>query len=150
MPLLVRPERKTDMRTQFAALCYRIKADRPEVLLITSRGTGRWIVPKGWPVPGMTPAASAEREAWEEAGVRGRFHDICLGLYSYIKIVEDGPDLPCAAMVYPVRVRALAEDYPEKDQRKRKWMRRKKAAAKVDEPELAQIIRRFDPKLLRS
>ena len=148
MPLLERPERKTDMRTQFAALCYRVKADRPEVLLITSRGTGRWIVPKGWPVAGMTPAASAEREAWEEAGVRGRFHDICLGLYSYIKIVEDGPDLPCAAMVYPVRVKTLARNYPERGQRKRKWFSPKKAAERVAEPELARILLDFDPAAL--
>ena len=52
MPLSVRPERKTDMRTQFAALCYRVRAGKTEILLVTSRGTGRWIVPKGWPEAG--------------------------------------------------------------------------------------------------
>ena len=57
--------------------------------------------------------------------------------------------LPCVAMVYPVRVKALADDYPELGQRKRKWMRAKKAASRVEEAELAQIIRAFDPKLMR-
>ena len=94
MPLEVRPLCKSDMRTQFAALCHRRRAGRTEVLLVTSRGTGRWIAPKGWPVAGLTPAETALQEAWEEAGVRGRVEDLCLGLYSYVKIVEDGPDLP--------------------------------------------------------
>ena len=56
LPLKLRAASKNDVRSQFAALCYRIKAGNPEILLITSRGTGRWIVPKGWPEDGMTPA----------------------------------------------------------------------------------------------
>ncbi|MFC6583776.1 NUDIX hydrolase [Sulfitobacter aestuariivivens] len=54
------------MRTQFAALCYRVKKGKVQVLLVTSRGTKRWIVPKGWPMDGKTPAQSAALEAWEE------------------------------------------------------------------------------------
>ncbi|MAC79899.1 MAG: NUDIX hydrolase [Rhodobacteraceae bacterium] len=145
MPLEVRPLCKSDMRTQFAALCHRRRAGRTEVLLVTSRGTGRWIAPKGWPVAGLTPAETALQEAWEEAGVRGRVEDLCLGLYSYVKIVEDGPDLPCVVMVYPVKVKALARRYPEAGQRRRKWLTPAKAADRVDEPELARILRDFDP-----
>ena len=63
---------KTTVRTQFAALCYRIKSNKVQVLLVTTRRTGRWILPKGWPIDGLTPQKSAAREAWEEAGVIGR------------------------------------------------------------------------------
>jgi len=113
------------------------------VLLITSRGSGRWILPKGWPLDGKTPAKSAAREAWEEAGVTGKVYDQCLGLYSYSKSV-DGTGLPIVAMIYPIRVKSLADDYPEAGQRVRKWFSRKKAAKQVAQPELARIIKDFD------
>lgn len=145
LPLSVRPEHKTDTRSQFAALCYRQRNGKTEVLLVTSRGTGRWIVPKGWPMTGVTPSDAAAQEAWEEAGVKGVVDDTCLGLYSYLKIVEDGPDLPCVVMVYPIRVKTLARDFPERKERKRKWFSPKKAAERVAEPELARILRDFDP-----
>ncbi len=149
VPIALRSRHKTDVRTQFAALCYRLVKDKPEVLMVTSRGTRRWIIPKGWPVDGKTPAESALMEAWEEAGVTGRVAGPCLGLFSYHKLLPEDGGLPCVAMVYPVRVKALAEDYPEAGQRRRKWMRPKKAAAKVEEPELKQILLAFDPAKLR-
>ena len=150
MPISLLSRRKSDVRTQFAALCYRITNDKPELLMVTSRGSKRWIIPKGWPEHGMTPGEAALREAWEEAGVIGRITGSCLGLFSYHKEMDaETAPMPCVAMVYPVRVRSLAEDYPERDKRKRKWMRRKKAATKVQEPELAHLLRTFDPKLLR-
>jgi len=144
-PIALRSRRKSDLRTQFAALCYRIRNDKPEFLMVTSRGTGRWIIPKGWPMDGKTPVESALQEAWEEAGVTGRVTGSCLGLFSYIKRLPEDDDLPCVAMVYPVKVKSLARTYPEKGQRKRKWMRPRKAADSVAEPELAQILRSFDP-----
>ena len=144
-PIALRSRRKSDVRTQFAALCYRIRNDKPEFLMVTSRGTGRWIVPKGWPADGKTPVESALVEAWEEAGVTGLVSGPCLGLFSYYKYLPEDGGLPCVAMVYPVRVKALAADYPERGQRRRKWMRRKKAISKAAEPELAQILRAFDP-----
>lgn len=149
VPIALRERRKTDVRTQFAALCYRVNKDKPEVLMVTSRGAGRWIVPKGWPSDGKTPVEAVLMEAWEEAGVTGRVTGPCLGLFSYHKTLRQDGGLPCVAMVYPVRVSALADDYPEKDQRKRKWMRPVKAATKVGEAELAQILLAFDPKRLR-
>lgn len=149
LPISTRGAPKSEVRTQFAALCYRMRKDRPEILMVTSRGSRRWILPKGWPEHAMTPAAVALREAWEEAGVRGRVTDHCLGLYSYRKYDLGGRALPCLAMVYPVLVDSLADDYPEAGQRRRKWMRRKKAARRVAEPELAQLIRDFDPRHLR-
>lgn len=147
LPISVHGGRKSDVRTQFAALCYRIKASKVQVLMITSRGSQRWIIPKGWPIDGKTPAGSAVQEAWEEAGVKGRSDGRCLGLYSYAKLNDGDEDLPCVAMVYAVLVRSLEKQYPEAGQRKRKWVSRKAAAKMVDEPELARILMDFDPRL---
>lgn len=149
LPINIRASHKSDVRSQFAALCYRIVRDKPEILLITSRGSGRWIAPKGWPMDGKTPAESAAQEAWEEAGVIGRAHDQCLGLYSYNKSLGHGVGLPCVALVYPVLVKSLVTDFPEKGQRLRKWFTPKKAAARVQEPELARILQDFDLRVLK-
>ncbi|WP_420013541.1 NUDIX hydrolase [Tateyamaria sp.] len=149
LPLHFGASTKSSVRTQFAALCYRIKGDKVQVLLVTTRRTGRWIIPKGWPMDGMTPQKSAAQEAWEEAGVVGRVDAQPLGLFSYTKQVDDEELLPCVAMVYAVRVKSLSKDFPEAGQRKRKWLSRSKAASLVGEPELARILRDFDPRVLR-
>lgn len=146
LPIFLSGAGKRDVRTQFAALCYRVRKTKIQVLLITSRGTQRWIVPKGWPMDKRTPAESAVQEAWEEAGVRGQSDGRCLGIFSFSKDADDLGALPCLAMVYAVEVDELADDYPEVGQRKRKWMSRKKAARLVSEPELARILRDFDPR----
>ncbi len=146
LPISLHGGPKGEVRTQFAALCYRVKKGKVQVLLITSRGSRRWIVPKGWPMEGKTPADSALQEAWEEAGVHGKAQSNCLGVYSYAKTVEDADGLPCIAMLYPVKVKSLAKKYPEKHQRRRRWLSRKKAAAKVAEPELRRMILDFDPR----
>jgi len=149
LPISIRADHKSDVRTQFAALCYRINKSKVDVLLITSRRSGRWIVPKGWPMDGLTPAQCALQEAWEEAGVVGKAQDRCLGLYSYNKFLTSKLGFPCVAMVYPVLVKSLKSEYPESDQRRRKWFSLKKAAARIGEPELARILRDFDPKMLK-
>lgn len=150
LPILLKGARKTDVRSQFAALCYRMRKGEPEVLLITSRGSQRWIIPKGWPMAERTPAKAALQEAWEEAGVKGRVFDRCLGLFSYTKDISETESLPCVALVYPVFVTSLEKDYPEKGERRRKWFSPKKAAGKVAEPELKKILKTFDPRLLDS
>ena len=144
-PIILSHRDKTSVRTQFAALCYRVLDGKTQVLLVTSRGTGRWIIPKGWPEHGKTPVESALTEAWEEAGVKGDVTGECLGLFSYQKNIEDQDDLPCVAMVYPVAVKSLAAKYPEKSERKRRWMSPKKAASRVEDPELARLLKNFDP-----
>ena len=126
-PISLNGGQKDDLRIQFAALCWRRKRGKLQVLLITSRGSKRWIIPKGWPMEGKTPAASALVEAWEEGGVVGQARGQCLGVYSYAKVAADGT-LPCLAMLYPVKVKALAKHFPEKGQRKRMWCSRRKAA----------------------
>ena len=150
MPLSTHGGSKSDVRTQFAALCWRRRPGdgKIEVLLVTSRGIGRWIVPKGWPIDGRTPAQTAAREAWEEAGAKGKALDRCIGLYSYAKWLGPDDDLPVVVAVFPVEVDLLSVRWPEGGQRKRRWFRPKKAAQKVDEPELAAIIAGFDPSIL--
>lgn len=136
-------------RTQYAALCFRVVKDRPEILMITSRDTGRWVIPKGWPIEGLGPHDSAAQEAWEEAGVEGKAHDRLLGQYSYTKRMEKADDVPCVVAVYPIKVRTLRDKFPERAERRRKWMSPKKAAQYVHEPELAEILRHFNPHRLK-
>lgn len=137
--------RQQGLKSQFGALCFRIKAGKTEILLITSRGTKRWILPKGWPIKGCSPAEGAAVEAFEEAGVEGKMQPVCVGIYAYDKIMEDAPSIPCLVAIYPLRVKKLLRKYPESGQRRRKWFSRKRAAALVDEPELSEIILNFDP-----
>ncbi|MGH1465184.1 MAG: NUDIX hydrolase [Cognatishimia sp.] len=149
LPIAIRKARKRDVRTQFAALTYRVRNGKLQFLLITSRRTGRWIIPKGWPMLGKRPAEAAAQEAWEEAGIRGKVFPQCLGVFSHYKTTTLERTLPCLVMVYPLRVKCLEKDFPEKGQRKRKWFSQKKAAKLIKEPELAKIVKTFDPHMLK-
>lgn len=135
---------KTDLRTQFAALCYRIKNDKVQFCVVTSRRSGRWIVPKGWPMNGETPPDAAATEAYEEAGVRGKIYQRPIGVFSYYKVRSEN-ELPCIAVVYPLHVKKVLANWPEKNERTRRWLSRKKAAALVDDPELGAIMLGFNP-----
>lgn len=95
---------------------------------------------------GHTPAQSAEKEAWEEAGVRGVSDGRCIGIFSYSKDHPALGDLPCVAMVFAIEVTDVAKKFPEAGERDRKWVSRKKATKMVNDPELARILRDFDPR----
>ncbi|MDB0061637.1 NUDIX hydrolase [Octadecabacter sp.] len=138
---------KTDLRTQFAALCYRIKDDKLQFCIVTSRRSKRWIVPKGWPMHGETPMDAAATEAFEEAGVRGKIYPRPIGVFSYYK-VRSQDELPCMAVVYPLKVKKILKRWPEDRERERKWVSRKKAAQMVDDLELSVIIQTFNPDLV--
>jgi len=97
----------------------------------------------------MTPTDAAATEAYQEAGVTGKAYDVCLGGYSYSKTVDTSRILPVMVMVYPIKVKRLLTDYPERMDRKRKWVSLKKAAAKLTDPELATLVLRFDPKQIQ-
>jgi 8-oxo-dGTP pyrophosphatase MutT (NUDIX family) len=151
-PLSIGSAAKSETRTQFGALCFRrskTKKAAHEILLVSSRDTGRWIVPKGWPVHGETPAGAAAMEAWEEAGVRGRVHEECVGHFSYHKFIDEELSLPVIVAVFPIEVLRIDDDFPEAGERKRKWLSPKKAARRVSEPELRHILTAFDPSRLR-
>ncbi|RCW79433.1 NUDIX hydrolase [Paracoccus lutimaris] len=127
------------LEMQVAALCLNEKSG--EVLLVTSRGTGRWIVPKGWPMPGRSLADAAAQEAWEEAGVRGRVSQAEIGRYQYDKEQDRGFAIPVEVRVFPLYVEATQKAFPESEQRKRHWFTPAEAASKVAETGLQQILR---------
>ncbi|EPX75767.1 NUDIX hydrolase [Salipiger mucosus] len=110
------------------------------VLMVTSRDTGRWVMPKGWEMDGKKPWAAAEIEALEEAGAKGYIGNQVLGTYRYDKVLDDGSVLPCKVRVYPMIVDKLKRRWKERHQRKRKWFTPKAAAKRVDEPELAELL----------
>lgn len=139
---------KRDVRTQFGALPWRRRNGEVQVCLVTSRRTRRWIVPKGWPQDGATPAQAAETEAWEEAGLTGKVKTVCLGIFSYIKDIDEDVTLPCVVALFPLKVQDEAKNWPEKSIRTRKWVAPEKAAKLVDEPELSALLKKFDPDLI--
>src|SRR5688572_28920018 len=82
-------------KKQYAALPYRRQGDNIEIMLVTSRDSGRWIIPKGWPAPGLTPRDSAAREAMEEGGLVGRITAQPIGVHHYDKRSDDGSTMLC-------------------------------------------------------
>lgn len=141
---ILRPMLKRPPRLQVAALCYRKNGDDTDVLMITSRGSGRWILPKGWPMDGKNGAQSALQEAWEEAGVkRAEVLGAPIGRYEYDKRLAYGVEERVETLVYSAKVVELSPDYPERHQRKRKWMRAAAAANKVQEPQLKALLRQL-------
>jgi 8-oxo-dGTP pyrophosphatase MutT (NUDIX family) len=131
-------------RAQYAALPYRIGAgDDLEILLVTSRETGRWVIPKGWPMKGRTRREAAAIEAIEEAGVEGRMIRKAVGAYDYLKVLRSGDSQRCRVTVYAVEVTIQHETWREQDQRSSQWFVWDVAAAAVNEPGLARLIRKF-------
>ncbi|MBC7740012.1 MAG: NUDIX hydrolase [Candidatus Saccharibacteria bacterium] len=141
----------SDVASQVAALCWRIRKGQVKVLLITSRDTGRWVIPKGWPIAGMTTAAAAAREAWEEAGVEGRVEETTLGAFGYDKLARMDVSVRCSVAVHALRVRTLKSRFPEAGQRRRVWFTALAAADLVAEPGLQSLLRHVDqnPGMLR-
>ena len=134
-------------RVQYAALPYRLSGkSRTEVMLVTSRETQRWIIPKGWPQKGKAPHNSAAREAFEEAGVVGAVGKRAVGSFPYQKRLKNGDVTVCEVHVFPMRVRRQRKQWPEKEQRDVKWLSIKQAAETVQEPMLSEIIRRLGHK----
>ena len=128
---------------QYACLPFRKRADGSiEILLITSRGTRRWVIPKGWPMKGRKPHASAAREALEEAGLIGEVGKVPIGSYGYGKRLKSGEVVPCQVEVFPLKVKSQRKRWPEKGQRSLRWFNLAEAAEAVDEPELRDVIQR--------
>jgi 8-oxo-dGTP pyrophosphatase MutT (NUDIX family) len=137
-------KRKYQHQTQFAALPCRLTQDGTrEVMLLTSRGTGRWIIPKGWPIRGLKPREVATREAYEEAGLRGRLSGKKpVGTFHYAKQIDTDP-LLCEVHVYLMWVEEQLDDWPEKSERQTRWFGVPEAAGMVDEGGLSEIILRL-------
>ncbi len=126
---------------QYGVLPWREGADGPEVLLITSRDTGRWVIPKGWPMKGKAAWDAGALEAFEEAGVKGEVEHAPVGAYTYLKRLTRWRERLVEVQVYRMKVERELDEWPEKRQRERVWLTPEEAAARVAEPELAEIIR---------
>lgn len=139
------------LASQFGALCWRAGKSGAEVLLISSRETGRWVIPKGWPMKGRTGAQAAAIEAWEEAGVKGEIAEQKLGQFTYDKVLKRDTKKqsvqPCVVEVFTLAVSQLAPEFPEQRQRRRKWFAPADAARKVAEVELKELLSAFNPPL---
>lgn len=135
---------------QYAALPYRIVDGVPQILLITSRRTRRWIVPKGWPIDGLSPRECAAVEALEEAGVCGEIGETCIGTFRYMKHSKKGFSVPCTVEVYALRVTQQRKSWAEKHERDRRWHTISDAASSVDEPMLRLHILQFGEQLTKA
>lgn len=130
-------------RQQYGAICYRKGSEGPEVLLLTSRDTGRWVIPKGWPMAGKPSHEVAAQEAYEEAGVQGKAAPDPVGSFLYTKVLDNGLRIPCRVQVYPLKVEAMLDTFPEKDSRRLEWVGFPEAARRVRESELKTLLQRF-------
>jgi hypothetical protein len=139
----VAPHIKAVKGLQFAALPWRLHEGKLEILLLTSRESKRWIIPKGWPIEGLSPAASAAQEAFEEGGAVGKVSFERLGSYHYFKRLKNNITVPCKVDVYPLEVVRMRRDWLEKDQRILRWCTPQEAAAAVSESDLKLLIRKF-------
>lgn len=137
---------KRGLLAQVGAICTRRHIDfGRQILMITSRDTGRWIIPKGWPLPGYDLAHAAAHEAWEEAGVVGRAEPDCIGAYTYHKRIDSRNDreLNCLVALFHLRCEDIADDWPQAGDRRREWFRPAEAAGLVAEAGLARVIANF-------
>lgn len=126
---------------QVAALPIRLHDEGfVEVLLVTSRETRRWIIPKGWPAPGLEPHEAATKEAMEEAGVVGEADPDPLGHFVYDKRLNSGLVLPCRVAVHVLRVRSHLDHWPERGQRSLLWLASREAAKRVCNLSLQRLI----------
>jgi len=129
---------------QIAALPYRIAQDgSAQVMLITSRGTGRWVIPKGNPIRGLEPHRAAAHEAYEEAGISGIPCPSPLGVYRYRKVKRNGDARTAKVAVFPLAVLRQADEWPEQEERETRWFGLADAADAVDEPLLKEMIAGF-------
>lgn len=130
-------------RRQVAALPWRGEGEALRILLVSSRETRRWVIPKGWPMKGKADFAAAAQEAYEEAGVDGVVSETTIGEYEYLKRLKSGAARLVKVDVYPLQVTDELLAWPEKGQRTLEWMTPVEAALAVQEPDLRDLIIRF-------
>ena len=135
---------------QTGVLPWRLAANKSiEVLLVTGRRSGHWIIPKGWPMPGKSLAEAAAQEAFEEAGVTGTVDPRPIGSFRHVKQMVGTGDLEVSIVVHPMWVDREFQKWPEIGERKRKWFSPKDAARRVESLELGELIRQSAKRSLR-
>ncbi len=137
---------------QYAAICYRKipECGDTEMLVVTSRESGRWVVPKGWPIKGKKPYEVAAIEAYEEAGVRGKVKKKPFGYFTYLKQLADGDRVPCIVGLHLLEVDQTLQDFPERGQRRLEWVSFVEAANRVREPELKGLLLAAEQKVRKA
>jgi 8-oxo-dGTP pyrophosphatase MutT (NUDIX family) len=139
-----RREAGTGLPIQAAALPWRIGSEgRPEVLLITSRSSGRWMIPKGQPENGKSLADIAAKEAFEEAGVRGVVDEQPIGRFEHVKSHWIIGPVRLAVLVHKFEVQQVLPNWPEQSERRRCWLSPPEAAELVASAELSALLRIF-------
>ncbi len=127
---------------QVAALPYRLTAQGYEVVMITTRDSGRWILPKGWPIKGLKRHESAETEAMEEAGLIGSAAPKPIGRFIYIKQFPKRQE-KVLVDVFPLAIEKQLEDWQEKGQREVRFFNPVDAAALVSDAGVGTLILSF-------
>lgn len=137
--------RKTEARSsaQVAALPFRTRDGVLEVLLITSRETRQWIIPKGWRRKSRQPHDVATREARQEAGVVGRIAKRAIGSYRYEKRLAANDAIACKVRIFPLEVERQLDDWPEKGERDLRWLIPSEAAKLITDKNLSQELMRW-------
>lgn len=130
---------------QFAALPMRGSGRALEVMLVTSRDTRRWVLPKGWPKgwaeDHLTASKLAAKEAFEEAGLLGRVSNVPISSYEYQKRLPESESTTCEVTIFPMQVDVELDGWPERDERRRQWFGVRVAAQLVQEPDLADLLK---------
>ncbi|HWL71832.1 MAG TPA: NUDIX hydrolase [Geminicoccus sp.] len=128
------------MRIQYGAVPVAVHDGELMIMLVTSRGAGRWIIPKGRPEKGVAPHKLAAREAFEEAGLLGQIDRRPLGRYRDLKRRADGNAIEYEIEVFRLDVLRELSEWPEKGQRERRWYSLDEAVARAEPDGLANIL----------
>jgi 8-oxo-dGTP pyrophosphatase MutT (NUDIX family) len=142
VPLHMAPRSANRSFSQVAALPFRRREGVLEVLLITSRETRQWIIPKGWREKVRTPHNMAVREAREEAGLEGRIHTRAIGAYRYVKRLGVNDEVTCKVRIFALEVEKQLDDWPEKGQRERCWLSPAEAVKRITDKNLRRALLR--------
>ncbi|WFU52021.1 NUDIX hydrolase [Sinorhizobium terangae] len=126
---------------QIGAICHRFGENGSvQILLITTRSSRRWTIPKGWPIKDLKPHRVAEREAWEEAGITGKAKKRPWGYYTYLKTLANGRKVAPVVAAHLLKVDGVHSKFPEQGERQLEWLSPTDAAARVQEPELKGLL----------
>jgi 8-oxo-dGTP pyrophosphatase MutT (NUDIX family) len=131
---------------QVAALPWRRDPDGAlRILLITSRETRRWLIPKGWPMKNKTAAEAAAQEAYEEAGLQGVIDEAPIGRYSYDKRPPKRKAQAVEVTVFALEVLVERAAWPEDGEREKRWMAQAEAVDHLDDVGLQALVKAFTP-----
>jgi 8-oxo-dGTP pyrophosphatase MutT (NUDIX family) len=131
---------------QYAALPWRKVGGKIKILLVTTRTTKRWVIPKGWPMKDASPCDCAALEAFEEAGLTGKIAATPFGFYSYRKIRKAKRAIRCKVVVFQMKVTRQKTKWPEKAARQTEWFTPAEALRRVTEIGLKRLVRKFAQK----